>query len=205
MGIDQAVERIGSVEEDGVVLVCRAAAFAAGVLKQVRMRLDLDEPFINYLVRVAVILAENGYGARVVALSYLCGITVVPIPEEVFGAEICGLAAESRRGEVPFEFERNRQLKMEAAPTYGWELAGIEKAKLIEELGRARVNPFHWCDDQTEELVRVDARISKAHELFRLLGTGRGSIDLIFEQAHSDALMALSRAGGRLRVDGSLE
>lgn len=108
--------------DNGVVLIARAADFAARAHVAQRRKGDAQEPYINHLAEVALLLtqATHGRDAALIAAAWLHDTledtdTEREELETLFGAEVATIVAEVTDDKSLVKAERKR-LQVETAP-----------------------------------------------------------------------------------------
>jgi guanosine-3',5'-bis(diphosphate) 3'-pyrophosphohydrolase len=143
-----------------VLLVTRAADFAARAHVMHRRKGNLQEPYINHLAEVAVLLAEatDGGDATLIAAGWLHDTledtdTEREELEKYFGGEIAAIVAEVTDDKSLPRPERKR-LQIERAP------AKSIKARLLKIADKtsnvralAKSPPMGWRRERSEEYV----------------------------------------------------
>jgi (p)ppGpp synthase/HD superfamily hydrolase len=143
-----------------VLLISRAADFAARAHVMHRRKGNLQEPYINHLAEVAVLLAEatDGCDVKLIAAGWLHDtLEDTDIEreelEKYFGEEIAGIVAEVTDDKSLPRTERKR-LQIEKAPTKSVKARMLKIAdKTSNVRALAKSPPVGWRRERSEEYV----------------------------------------------------
>ena len=143
-----------------VLLITRAADFAARAHVMHRRKGNLQEPYINHLAEVAVLLAEatDGRDATLIAAGWLHDTledtdTEREELEKYFGDEIASIVAEVTDDKSLPRSERKR-LQIEKAPSKSAKARMLKIAdKTSNVRALAKSPPMGWRRERSEEYV----------------------------------------------------
>lgn len=149
-----------NISENGMLLIARAADFAAQKHVTQRRKGAAQEPYINHLAEVALLLtqATNGEDAEVVAAGWLHDTledteTEREELEVIFGQHIASLVAEVTDNKSLPKAERKR-LQIETAPKKSPQAKLVKLADKTSNLRTiAKSPPMGWDRKQREDYV----------------------------------------------------
>jgi guanosine-3',5'-bis(diphosphate) 3'-pyrophosphohydrolase len=170
---------------DGLVLVVRAAEFAANQHRMQR-RKDGETPYINHPLGLMRVLADEG-GVRdpeLLAAAALhdvvedCGVSVETL-ETHFGARVAGIVAEVTDDKKLAKAERKRR-QVEKAPHLSHEARLLKLADKISNLTDILENPpTNWATERKEEYFAWAAEVVTA------LGAVHNGLEVRFAALHA--------------------
>jgi (p)ppGpp synthase/HD superfamily hydrolase len=143
-----------------ILLISRAADFAARAHMMHRRKGNLQEPYVNHLAEVAVLLAEatDGCDATLIAAGWLHDTledtdTEREELERFFGGEIASIVAEVTDDKSLPKTERKR-LQIEKAPSKSVKARLLKIAdKTSNVRALAKSPPMGWRRERSEEYV----------------------------------------------------
>ena len=150
--------------DEGIILVVRAAEFAARAHSRHR-RKDVDQtPYINHLVHVARLLAEAGCDASVVAAGYLHDtIEDVKVSHEAlvehFGQDIADMVL-AVTDDKKQRWQKRKQAQIDCAASCSPRVAALKLADKISNLYSLRDTPPNGWD-----LAEIAKYVDWAHRV----------------------------------------
>lgn len=178
--------------DEGIILVTRAAEFAAKAHARHR-RKDVDQtPYINHLVHVARLLAGAGCDANVVAAGYLHDtIEDVKISHgslvEVFGQDIADLVL-AVTDDKKQRWQRRKKAQIDGAPLASPRVAALKLADKISNLYSLRDTPPHgWT------VAEIATYVDWAHRVVSKLPAPNAVLWADYEAIRAELL---ARIGG---------
>jgi (p)ppGpp synthase/HD superfamily hydrolase len=150
-----------STGENGILLIARAADFAARAHVTQRRKGDAQEPYVNHLIEVALLLTEatGGEDPVLVAAGWLHDTledtaTEREELEALFGVEIAAIVAEVTDDKALKKAERKR-LQVETTPKKGRQARLLKIADKTSNLRAIALSPpSGWDLDRREDYVR---------------------------------------------------
>ena len=181
--------------ENGMLLVAKAADFAARVHVTQRRKGAAQEPYINHLAEVALLLTEatNSEDAEVVAAGWLHDTledteTEFEELEAYFGQHIASLVAEVTDNKSLPRAERKR-MQIETTPKKSDQARLIKLADKTSNLRSiAKSPPIDWNLKRREEYIRWAEAVAKGCR-------GLNSrLEQLFDQAANNARAMIGSA-----------
>ncbi|MFN0101453.1 MAG: HD domain-containing protein [Bryobacteraceae bacterium] len=150
--------------DEGILLVVRAAEFAARAHGRHR-RKDVDQtPYINHLTHVALLLAEAGCDANLIAAGYLHDtIEDVKVSYETlvahFGRDIADLVL-AVTDDKTLRWRRRKQAQIDRAAETSPRVAALKIADKVSNLCSLRDTPPHgWGLEEITNYVEWAHRV----------------------------------------------
>lgn len=183
----------------GLPLVLRALAFAAHRHVDQRRKGARQEPYVNHLVEVALLLADPGgvTDARILAAGALhdtvedTGTTPAEL-EAQFGAAIAALVAEVTDDKSLPKAERKR-LQVVHAPHAS---PGAQQIKMADKISNLRalttMPPVGW------NLERQQAYLDWAVTVVAGCRAANPALAALFDETHARGCAAVAERGGKL-------
>lgn len=184
-----------SATENGILLIARAADFAARAHVTQRRKGDAQEPYVNHLIEVALLLTEatGGEDTALIAAGWLHDTledtsTEREELEALFGAEIAAIVAEVTDDKALKKAERKR-LQIETTPEKSRQARLLKIADKTSNLRAVAVSPpSGWDLDRREDYVRwAEAVVAGCRGL-------NGALEGVFDDAVRQARAAIGRA-----------
>lgn len=179
---------------DGVILIARAADFAARAHAAQRRKGDAQEPYINHLVEVALLLTEatGGTDAILIAAGWLHDTledtaTEREELETLFGSEVAALVAEVTDDKSLRKAERKR-LQVETTPSKSVPARLLKLADKTSNLRAIALSPpAGWDYERRREyVVWAEAVVAGCRGL-------NAGLEALFDQAGRHASAAIGR------------
>jgi (p)ppGpp synthase/HD superfamily hydrolase len=180
--------------DNGILLIARAADFAARAHVRQRRKGDAAEPYVNHLSEVALLLTEatGGQDAPLIAAGWLHDTledtaTEREELEALFGPDVAAIVAEVTDDKSLKKAERKR-MQVETAPSKSPQARMLKIAdKTSNLLSIALSPPSGWDLDRREDYVRwAEAVVAGCRGLNDVL-------DAVFEDAARQARGAIGR------------
>ncbi len=173
-----------------IVTVARALHFSAQRHAGQRRKGATAEPYVNHLAEVALLLAEAGLDATVVAAGLLHDTiedtaTTTAELEAAFGRDTAALVAEVT-DDKGLPRERRKQLQIETAAVKSRAAKAIKIADKISNLrSLAASPPLGWDPARKRDYLRWAKAV-----VDQCRGVHPG-LELLFDQAHEQGLASL--------------
>jgi (p)ppGpp synthase/HD superfamily hydrolase len=180
--------------DNGILLIARAADFAARAHVTQRRKGDAQEPYINHLVEVALLLTEatGGEDPVLVAAGWLHDTledtaTEREELEALFGAEVAAIVAEVTDDKSLKKTERKR-LQIEATPSKSRQARLLKIADKTSNLRAIALSPpSGWDLDRRLDYVRwAEAVVAGCRGL-------SSALEAAFDEATRQARAAIGR------------
>jgi guanosine-3',5'-bis(diphosphate) 3'-pyrophosphohydrolase len=147
--------------ENGVLLIARAADFAARAHVTQRRKGDAQEPYVNHLIEVALLLTEatGGENPALIAAGWLHDTLEDTATEREelearFGLAVASIVAEVTDDKSLKKAER-KQLQIESTPSKSREARLLKLADKTSNLRAIALSPpSGWDLDRREDYVR---------------------------------------------------
>lgn len=178
---------------EGTLLVVRAAEFAARMHRRHRRKDANQTPYINHLAHVALLLAEAGCDANVIAAGYLHdAIEDVKVSYETlvaeFGTDIADLV-QAVSDNKKLRWPKRKQAQIDAAATASPRECALKLADKISNLTSLLDSPPHgWTQDE------INTYIDWAHRVVSRLKDPNPRLAAEYEKIRATLLLRMGAA-----------
>lgn len=175
---------------EGILLVVRAAEFAAREHRRHRRKDVNQTPYINHLAHVALLLAEAGCDANVIAAGYLHdAIEDVKVTHEMlvaeFGQDIADLVLAVTDNKK-LRWPRRKQAQIDAAAVSPPRVAALKMADKISNLMSLLDAPPHgWT------VTEIATYMEWAHRVVSRLPAPNPYLAAIYQRTRAELLVRL--------------